>query len=157
WLSVLSQYCETVCLDSYRKFADTRPVWRPGVRDNAEHRSRFLPRRRRHCPCPRLAWRTVSQGTTQVLERIERLRELGYDLRRPEADLLRDGVYKLRGSLNHVQYRILYSFHTESGADRSERPKTVKRGSVKHRPKDSGQAVVRRTVAVLAHGLVKED
>jgi Phage derived protein Gp49-like (DUF891) len=93
----------------------------------------------------------------KCLVRIERLRELGYDLRRPEADLLRDGVYELRVSLNHVPYRILYSFHTESDADRSEGPKTVKRGSVKHRPKDSGQPVVRRTVAVLAHGLVKED
>jgi hypothetical protein len=93
----------------------------------------------------------------KCLVRIERLRELGYDLRRPEADLLRDGVYELRVSLNHVQYRILYSFHTESGSDRLEGLKTVKRGSVKHRPKDSVQPVVRRTVAVLAHGLVKED
>jgi phage-related protein len=95
----------------------------------------------------------------KCLVRIERLRELEYDLRRPEADLLRDGVYELRVSLNHIQYRILYSFHThtESDADRSEGPKTVKRGSVKPRPKDSGQPVVRRTVAVLAHGLVKED
>ncbi len=91
----------------------------------------------------------------KCLVRIECLRELGYDLRRPEADLLRDGIYELRVSLNHVQYRILYSFHTE--ADRSEGRKTVKRGSVKHRSKDSGQPVVRRTVAVLAHGLVKED
>ena len=43
----------------------------------------------------------------KCLVRIERLSELGYDLRRPEADLLRDGVYELRVSLNHVQYRIL--------------------------------------------------
>ena len=71
--------------------------------------------------------------------------------------MLRDGIYELRVSLNHVQYRVLYFFHTESGADQSEGPNTVKRGSVKHRPKDSGQPVVRRTVAVLAHGLVKED
>jgi Phage derived protein Gp49-like (DUF891) len=93
----------------------------------------------------------------KCLVRIERLRELGYNLRRPEADLLRDGVYELRVSLNHVQYRILYSFHTESGSDRSEGLKTIKRGSIKHRPKDSVQPLVRRTVAVLAHGLVKED
>jgi hypothetical protein len=85
------------------------------------------------------------------------LRELGYDLRRPEADLLRDGAYELRVRLNRVQYRILYSFHTELDADRSEGPKTVKRGSVKRRPKDRDQPVVRRIVAVLAHGLVKED
>ena len=70
----------------------------------------------------------------KCLVRIERLRELGYDLRRPEADFLRDGVYELRVSLNHVQYRILYAFHTRTDADRSEGPKTVKRGSVKKRP-----------------------
>ena len=28
--------------------------------------------------------------------RIERLGELGHELRRPEADLLRDGIYELR-------------------------------------------------------------
>ena len=28
--------------------------------------------------------------------KIERLRELGHELRRPEANLLRDGVYELR-------------------------------------------------------------
>ena len=55
----------------------------------------------------------------KCLVRIERLRELGYDLRRPEADFLRDGVYELRISLNHVQDRILYSFHAESDTDRT--------------------------------------
>jgi Gp49-like protein DUF891 len=54
------------------------------------------------------------------------LRELGNGLRRPEADFLRDGVYELRVSLNHVQYRILYSFHTRTDADRAEGPKTGK-------------------------------
>jgi hypothetical protein len=93
----------------------------------------------------------------KCLVRIERLRELGYDLRRPEADFLRDGVYELRVSLNHVQYRILYSFHTGTNADQSEGPTTVERGSVKKRPPVEGQPVVRRAVAVLAHGLIKED
>lgn len=93
----------------------------------------------------------------KCLVRIERLRELGNDLRRPEADFLRDGVYELRVSLNHVQYRILYSFHTRTDADRAEGPKTGKRGSVKKRPPVESQPAVRRTVAVLAHGLIKED
>ena len=31
--------------------------------------------------------------------RVERLRELGHELRRPEADLLRDGIYELRATL----------------------------------------------------------
>src|SRR5437867_10858781 len=43
--------------------------------------------------------------------RIERLAALGHELRRPEAALLRDGIYELRIGLQHVNYRILYSFH----------------------------------------------
>jgi hypothetical protein len=43
--------------------------------------------------------------------RIERLRELGHELRRPEADYLRDGIYELRISLRGIQYRLLYFFH----------------------------------------------
>ncbi len=43
--------------------------------------------------------------------RIQRLAELGHELRRPEADILRDGIYELRVGLRHVNYRILYFFH----------------------------------------------
>ena len=43
--------------------------------------------------------------------RIERLRELGHELRRPEADFLRDGVYELRVRLGTRNYRMLYFFH----------------------------------------------
>jgi phage-related protein len=43
--------------------------------------------------------------------RIRRLAELGHELRRPEADFLRDGIYELRAKMGHVQYRILYFFH----------------------------------------------
>ena len=43
--------------------------------------------------------------------RIHRLVELGHELRRPEADLLRDGIYELRARLGTVNYRILYFFH----------------------------------------------
>ena len=43
--------------------------------------------------------------------RIERLAELGHELRRPETDLIRDGIYELRIGLGHVNYRILYFFH----------------------------------------------
>ena len=43
--------------------------------------------------------------------RIQRLSELGHELRRPEADLLRDGIYELRVGLQHTNYRILYFFH----------------------------------------------
>ena len=43
--------------------------------------------------------------------RIRRLVELGHELRRPEADFLRDGIYELRARLGTVNYRILYFFH----------------------------------------------
>jgi phage-related protein len=44
-------------------------------------------------------------------EKIERLREEGHQLRRPEADLLREKIYELRASLHEIHYRILYFFH----------------------------------------------
>src|ERR1700733_2614524 len=43
--------------------------------------------------------------------RIERLEEMGHELRRPEADFLRNGIYELRVRLQHVNYRMLYFFH----------------------------------------------
>jgi phage-related protein len=48
--------------------------------------------------------------------RIERLRELGHELRRPEADLLRNGIYELRVELQSVNYRILYFFQGKVAA-----------------------------------------
>src|SRR5438309_3103307 len=43
--------------------------------------------------------------------KIERLRELGHELRRPEAHFLRDGIYEVRVGLRGVNYRMLYFFH----------------------------------------------
>jgi len=43
--------------------------------------------------------------------RIKRLRDLGHELRRPEADYLRDGIYELRTHFQTVNYRMLYFFH----------------------------------------------
>lgn len=48
--------------------------------------------------------------------RIERLRELGHELRRPEADLLRNGIYELRMGREGMNYRILYFFHGRMAA-----------------------------------------
>ena len=45
--------------------------------------------------------------------RIERLAEIGHELRRPEADFLKDGIYELRASYQGVHYRVLYFFHGE--------------------------------------------
>jgi phage-related protein len=42
---------------------------------------------------------------------MERLRDLGHELRRPEADYLRDGIYELRASVSSMHHRILYFFH----------------------------------------------
>lgn len=40
--------------------------------------------------------------------RLERLEQLGNELRRPEADYLRDGIYELRASCQGIHYRMLY-------------------------------------------------
>jgi len=59
---------------------------------------------------PVLDWldglRAKAQDKCRV--RIERLRDLGHELRRPEADYLRDGIYELRVGLQGVNYRMLY-------------------------------------------------
>jgi phage-related protein len=36
---------------------------------------------------------------------------MGHELRRPESDFLRDGVYELRVRHQSVNYRMLYFFH----------------------------------------------
>jgi phage-related protein len=41
---------------------------------------------------------------------LERLEELGNELRRPIADYLRDGIYELRVHYRSVNYRMLYFF-----------------------------------------------
>ena len=46
----------------------------------------------------------------KCLARLARLEEMGHELRRPEADHLRDGIYELRAAYRGVQYRILYFF-----------------------------------------------
>jgi phage-related protein len=38
------------------------------------------------------------------------LEEFGHELRRPRADLPRDGVYELRTEVRNVNYRLLYGF-----------------------------------------------
>ena len=58
---------------------------------------------------PKCAPKEVGLESWDYLKR--RLAELGHELRRPEADLLRDGIYELRARLGTVNYRILYFFH----------------------------------------------
>jgi hypothetical protein len=63
--------------------------------------------------CPFLEWlaRLPVKAQDKCQVRVERLRDLGHELRRPEADLLRDGIYELRASLQGVHYRIHIFFH----------------------------------------------
>jgi phage-related protein len=62
---------------------------------------------------PLLAWLDglPSKVQDKCVVRIERLGEMGHELRRPEADMLRDGIHELRASFRRVQYRMLYFFH----------------------------------------------
>ena len=71
---------------------------------------------------------------------LERLAELGHELRRPEADYLRDGIYELRVRLQRVNYRMLYFFHGKAAA-------VVSQGLVKEKrvpPKEIDEAVRRK-------------
>lgn len=54
------------------------------------------------------------KGYANCLARIEQLAEYGFELRRPAADFLRDGIYELRAKHVRVQYRILYFFHGQN-------------------------------------------
>jgi phage-related protein len=58
--------------------------------------------------------------------RLLRLAELGHELRRPEADFLRNGIYELRVGFRGTNYRMLYFFHGDVAA-------VVSHGLVKER------------------------
>ena len=65
---------------------------------------------------PVLAWLRALQrhdrrAYAACIARIQHLAALGHELRRPEADYLRDDIYELRVRRGRVQYRILYFFH----------------------------------------------
>jgi phage-related protein len=92
--------------------------------------------------CPLIEWfdKLPAKVQDKCYLRLERLREMGHELRRPEADFLRDGIYELRVSLGGVHHRILYFFHGAIAA-------VVSHGLVKERvvpPKESDCAVERK-------------
>jgi phage-related protein len=65
---------------------------------------------------PVLTWlcalqRRDRRAYAACIARIYRLAAMGHELRRPEADYLRDDIYELRARRGRVQYRILYCFH----------------------------------------------
>jgi phage-related protein len=106
-------------------------------------------------PQTRVVFYRERDGTVPVLEwldtiprpalikcrvKLERLKELGHELRRPEADFLRDGIYELRVRLWRVNYRILYFFHANTAA-------VVSHGVIKERrvpAKEIDRAVERK-------------
>jgi len=65
---------------------------------------------------PVVPWlRAIPQkAADKCIARLRRLAALGYELRRPEADLLRDGIYELRVGFQGIHYRMLYFFHGSS-------------------------------------------
>jgi hypothetical protein len=94
---------------------------------------------REHGTVPFLEWfaglSPKAQDKCRV--RLERLAELGHELRRPEADYLRDGIYELRVAFQGVNYRMLYFFHGREIV-------VISHGSVKERvvpPKEIEQAI----------------
>ena len=91
---------------------------------------------------PVLDWleRLPAKAQDKCRVRIERLRDLGHELRRPEADFLRDGIYELRVGLGGMNYRMLYFYHGQIAA-------VLAHALVKERevpPRDIEEAIRRR-------------
>lgn len=60
--------------------------------------------------------RTDKKAAAKCIAIIQRLRQLGNELRRPEADRLRDGIFELRARVRTVNYRVLYGFNGQNVA-----------------------------------------
>lgn len=91
---------------------------------------------------PLLEWldELPRKARAKCIARLERLAELGHELRRPEADLLRDGIYELRVGFQGINYRMLYFFYGRTAA-------VVSHGLRKERvvpPKEINLAVKRK-------------
>lgn len=54
---------------------------------------------------------STKHARKQCNVKIERLHDRGNDLKRPDADYLRDGIYELRFRDGRVHHRLLYFFH----------------------------------------------
>ena len=93
---------------------------------------------RGRCNCSRFkSCNALPHRRTRILE------ELGHELRRPEAQYLRDGIYELRTKHAGVNYRMLYFFHGRTAA-------VVSHGIMKQQaevpPKDIDTAVRRKAL-----------
>ena len=70
---------------------------------------------------PALEWlrglrRGEQRAYAKCVARTRELAVLGHELRRPAADLLRDGIYELLARSGRVHYRLLYFFHGKTAA-----------------------------------------
>lgn len=67
------------------------------------------------CPVVDFIESLPAQERVLVMHKIELLAEHGLNLRRPHADILRDGIHELRIRTHHGQQRILYFiFHRDT-------------------------------------------
>ena len=91
---------------------------------------------------PLLDWLDAipDKARDKCVVRIEQLRNMGHELRRPEADFLRDDIYELRVALQGINYRVLYFFHGREAV-------ILSHGLVKERvvpPKEIERAIARK-------------
>ncbi len=83
-----------------------------------------------------------AKAQDKCLAKLRRLSDLGYDLRRPEADFLRDEIYELRVGLQGINYRMLYFFYSDKAV-------VISHGLVKDRvvpPREIDRAIERKTL-----------
>src|SRR5438067_13018164 len=105
---------------------------------------------------PFLQWTDSQQEKVQdkIFDAVARLEELGHELRRPEAEYLRDDIYELRIKKGHVNYRPLYFFDDIKDARTGriiQRSAVIAHGCTKEGrvdPRDIDLAIARRKMYV---------
>jgi phage-related protein len=83
-----------------------------------------------------------AKAQDKCLAKLRRLEEMGHELRRPEADFLRDEIYELRVGLQGIHYRMLYFFHGDKAV-------VISHGLVKERtvpPREIDRAIERKAL-----------
>ncbi|MFH0957770.1 MAG: type II toxin-antitoxin system RelE/ParE family toxin [Pseudomonadota bacterium] len=69
---------------------------------------------------PMIEWlnsiKKTPKARVKVIKLIQRLKEVGNELRRPESDYLREGIYELRIRHERINYRVLYFFSGQNVA-----------------------------------------
>ena len=90
---------------------------------------------------PLVAWleSVAKKPQAKCVAALTRLEKFGHELRRPEADYLRDDIHQLRVRFQSVNYRMLYFFHGRTIA-------VVSHGCTKERviPKREIDAAIKR-------------